>query len=468
MKKIKIIICTLLIITLVIPITANVENPIAEELQTDIDPYDSKDTWPQFHHDSQNTGYSTSRAPDTNHVLWTKTFDFYPSICNDHITSARVVGNRIYVALVFDWGYYPHPDDHRVICLDSDTGDIIWDFCPGHGWSISDSLIVHDNKVYFGFNEWVQGGSHWGKLFCVDAIDGTHLWNRTTIGWIKSPPVVYKNNLYFGTLGLETGRCRFYCFNATTGVKRFELTDDLGSFVSSSPAVYNDKLYIVDQWGLGRAEQVSCLDALTGERIWSFVTDDVFSYRRPCSPAIYDNKVFLAQTNYNGYRVYCLDANGNGDGTTNIIWDRILDSYVAQAVVSPSVAYGNVYVGSLFAGKGAMFCLNASNGETVWQRGLGESISPRGVSIADGKIFFGTCSYQLPLPYNNVTCLDAFNGDIIWNYQLHTAIWSNPAIANGNVYVTTARVPLDQHMPNPYVICFGPDPLQPYYKPSLK
>ena len=58
------------------------------------------------------------------------------------------------------------------------------------------------------------------------------------------------------------------------------------------------------------------------------------------SPAVAGGKVYVGASN----KVYCLDAVGNGDGTTNVIWDYTTGDYVLP---SPAVADGKVYVGSL-------------------------------------------------------------------------------------------------------------------------
>ena len=58
------------------------------------------------------------------------------------------------------------------------------------------------------------------------------------------------------------------------------------------------------------------------------------------SPAVADGKVYVGSGDN---KVYCLDAVGNGDGTTNVIWDYTTGNNVLS---SPAVADGKVYVGS--------------------------------------------------------------------------------------------------------------------------
>ena len=79
---------------------------------------------------------------------------------------------------------------------------------------------------------------------------------------------------------------------------------------------------------------------------------------------------------------------------------------------------------------GRVYALDADTGDEIWhtQDPLGSSIW-NAVAAADGKIY--TCSNN-PGKFN---CLDAFTGEIIWQYTFNaTHSYSSPAVAYGNVY----------------------------------
>jgi len=64
-----------------------------------------------------------------------------------------------------------------------------------------------------------------------------------------------------------------------------------------------------------------CLDAIgngdgTTDEIWRYTTTP--SILGSTSPAVADEKIFIGSGDR---RVYCLDAQGNGDGTTDLIWN---------------------------------------------------------------------------------------------------------------------------------------------------
>ncbi len=48
--------------------------------------------------------------------------------------------------------------------------------------------------------------------------------------------------------------------------------------------------------------------------------------------------------------------------------------------------------------------------------------------VADGKVYVGSQD-------NKVYCLDASNGDLVWNYTTDDLVVSRPDVANGIVYV---------------------------------
>jgi outer membrane protein assembly factor BamB len=71
---------------------------------------DDTDWWPMFRHDLEHSGYSTSKAPDTNNVLWNYTTGYWV------YSSPAVADGKVYIGSA----------DYNVYCLDADTGVYIW------------------------------------------------------------------------------------------------------------------------------------------------------------------------------------------------------------------------------------------------------------------------------------------------------------------------------------------------------
>jgi len=151
----------------------------------------------------------------------------------------------------------------------------------------------------------------------------------------------------------------------------------------------------------------------------------------------------------------------------------------------PTVAEGNVYVGSL----GKMYALQAENGNYVWQEeletegssgGLGCSMSSMSIPIYgetavygelvyvggyDGKVYAyttesGALRWVYPRSGNLgavilggtvvsqdvlyfctfsgvVYALDAETGDEIWNYDIDEDVWATPAVSGDTLYIGT-------------------------------
>jgi PKD repeat protein len=91
-------------------------------------------------------------------------------------------------------------------------------------------------------------------------------------------------------------------------------------------------------------------------------------------------------------------------------------------VASPSLANGNVYIGS---GNGDVFALDATSGAVQWKYPTGKAVYTSS-TIADGMLYTGSS--------HEIYALDALSGAFIWKYKISGDIHSTPAVANGIVY----------------------------------
>jgi outer membrane protein assembly factor BamB len=295
------------------------------------------DWWPMFKHDLNNVGFSTSDAPDTNNVKWSK-------YLGDSVSSPAVAEGNIYVGT----------SDKKVYCLDAETGNQIWSYSTDDDVYLS-SPAVADGKVYINEAD---------EVLCLDAETGDQIWSYTSGGgW--SSPAVSNGNVYIGS-----NSNNMYCLDANTGNKIWNYTT--GGLVKSSPAVVNGKVYIGSE-----DKNVYCLDANTGNKIWSYPTGDLVR----SSPAVVNGKVYIGSADGN---VYCLDSN-----TGIKLWN-----YEPCCVhfSSPAVAYEKIYIGGYCDGK--VYCLNADTGSKIWSYKTGNKIwsSP---AVADGKVYIGSNDHKI-------------------------------------------------------------------------
>jgi outer membrane protein assembly factor BamB len=331
------------------------------------------DWWPMFHHDPNNTGYSTSYGPDTNNVLW-----IFNAI--GIVNSPSVIDGKIYIGT--NKVESPFWSESFVYCLDVD-GNEIW--ASKTSGDLDSSPSVVDGKVYIGSKN--------GNVYCLDADNGDYIWSVKTGDRAVSSPIIVDGKV---TIGSMDGNV--YCLDAGTGEKIW--SNQIGIDIRSSPAIVNGKVYIGNY----------CLNADNGNEIWrSEIGTSLVS-----SPAVYNNKIYIGSVDE---KVHCLDAD-----TGEKIWSYHTGSMIRQS--SPAIAYGKVYVGTAFR---YVYCLDADNGEYSWSAKTGDRLvsSP---AVCDGKVYIGSFD-------KNLYCFDAYNGSKIWNYQTNETFDCSPAIADGKVYI---------------------------------
>ena len=406
-KKLVCIMISMLLFATIISVagTENYKDDI-----TDLNKTRDIDWWANFRHDTAHTGNSSSDAPDS-----TGNIKFITSVGKKIFSSPVVDNDLIYFGSC-------DPDNNKFYCLNTANGDEEWSYSlpyqPIYKLTVFGAAKVAEGYVYFAPTDYTTGG----KLYCFDANpfddgidegmdDGGALYDKVweyPIGGMYNAPTVLDGKVYAGSHGNQ----KVFCFNASNGDLIWS-SPVIGP-VESSPAVVDGYIYV------GAGFNVYCLDANdNGSVVWSFETGHyVYS-----APSVVDGKVYVGS---NDNKVYCLDAVGNGDGTTTELWNHTTGNDVFS---SPAIAYGKVYVGSADFN---VYCLNADNGSIVWSFLTGHKVlsSP---AVADGKIYVGSDD-------NKIYCLDAEgNGDgtttEIWSYTMSGDVQASPAVANGSLYV---------------------------------
>ena len=175
-------------------------------------------------------------------------------------------------------------------------------------------------------------------------------------------------------------------------------------------------------------------DALTGKRLWSFnlnprdaVWPKTLNYVI-ATPVFYDNKVFLAvgQDPENGEGIghmYCIDATKRGDiSESGRIWQY---DTIRRSISTAAISDGLVYI-SDFAG--FLHCLDVVSGKPYWTYDMLSAIwgSPM---LADGKVFLGDedgdiAIFQAGRQLNKIS-----------EVSMGSAIYGTPVAANGILYI---------------------------------
>ena len=332
--------------------------------------------------------------------------------------------------------------DGNLYCLDTENGEKLWDYSvrePDNSSSLGVTETIIDRKrVYVtSLNSSTPFEKGPAKTCCLNAADGSLIWEKS-MGGNESWPALYKGNLYVGTFGgifhcleaetgegvwsysYDNGKCYFsdwmeggpaiyrnriyfanwcgsvYCLDAETGEELWVTDLDIGSFsvimqntILSAPALSKDRLYIGGGIGEDWKGKIFCLDASSGEEVWSYQTNGiVFS-----SPAVDGDKIYFQSISLNlwqqendGY-IYCLDAETGMEiwkfPTGGNVWNY---GERLRETCSPAIVNGKIYVG---AWDNLMYCLDGETGKKIWSYDSGTALQYISAAISQGKVFFG-------------------------------------------------------------------------------
>ncbi|MDI6782812.1 MAG: PQQ-binding-like beta-propeller repeat protein [bacterium] len=240
------------------------------------------------------------------------------------------IGGRIYAVAIpgmqLKWSY------------DLDDGLSHW---------IYSTPLVDNGKLYAG---------NAGKFVCLDAETGTLLWEKTYgSDWISSwaTPSIANDTIYFGAVWNEQN-C--FALNAKTG-------EIIWSYkcngLHTAPVPYQNKLYVADIAG-----KLAALDINNGKELWSFAMDKAWSLT---TPTIANGLVIAASGKGT---VYAVDAESGALRWQFRAGESLLRMSPYQAnyatiFSSPVVSGKIVYLGG---SDGNFYALDLLTGNRVWKQ----------------------------------------------------------------------------------------------------
>lgn len=247
--------------------------------------------------------------------------------------------------------------EEEFYCLDATTGREIWNQKTGWVWG---SATVSDGMVFVPCID--------GYIMALDASNGHMIWRHRFNMSVCSEPCVEGDQVIFGSwdnymiaFDKKTGRVnwqfqgggtdsgvsiiadgRIYsknkCIDARTGKLIWEFRDG-NSVFNVTPAYHDGKVYMSCWHGLGLGgicvkAVIYCIDAVSGEKIWTHLGGGL------SSPVIDDENVYFPSVADPYF--YCVDAEGNGDGTTTRKWMYKMGNKVEES--TPAIYKGKIYV----------------------------------------------------------------------------------------------------------------------------
>ncbi len=324
-------------------------------------------------------------------------------------------------------------------------------------------------------SQWIYGMSVHAGVIGFGGLDGNFYgWNLTTgaLMWTYNPGTFY--NQFASAVGSAYGMffehnqdAYVYAINATTG-KEVWRTRGSGIGYSNILTIAGGKVYVqmgenqyVDfATGEPGYSEFFCLDAYTGEVIWSmpfengspfnaqcnaygnlYVTPTVsryhpgefiYSYAIPdggitsgdggigevwcISDTPQDWSMLLNDPQHSGY--------GNGPTGLSMKWTATTGGGI---VSSPTLVNGVAYVGSY---DGKIYAFNAGTGQQIWNYPTGKIGFSSTVAVVNGKLYTGADD-------GNVYCLDATSGTKLWQASAGgvSSPGNSPTVTGNKVYV---------------------------------
>ncbi len=363
----------------------------------------STDDWPMFNHDAKHTGFSQSTVPKNATVSWIFT--------DPEITRMAHNGRVIMSTPIISKGvlYVSGAAGKGLNAVNASTGQLIWRNPDPYLFTSIYTSTVYNDRVYV---------SAFGLLASLNASTGVEIWRTNftnTYGNNENAgsPIVVNGVVYV------QGYRVLYAVDALTGSQIWKYPNQ-GSFATSIvPAITNGYVYSVTA-GVNLNGSIYALDASSGKKVWEYNIET----SAQSSPVIKDGKVFVGSNQ----GIYSLDAL-----TGKLLWKYAIGSIVTGSLAS---AYNLVYVG---AWDNNIYALNASTGERVWNFSTAGEIHST-PAIADNTVSVSSDDRYLYV-------LNASTGDLIWKYlttssktlgnATHGNLLASPAIANGNLYIST-------------------------------
>ena len=300
---------------------------------------------------------------------------------------------------------YVGSNDRHLHAIDAASGELRWKYETGA--EVFSSPAVSNGVVYVGSDD--------NHLYAFDAVSGELRWQYETGDWVSTAPAVGGGAVYVRS---EDGI--LHAVDASTGEGLWQQGTGAES-VSSSPAFADGVVYT-------GGNILRAFNAASGEGLWSYVIEyreDEGGFLPAYSPAVEDGIVYVGSDD--GH-LYAIDAS-----TRALLW---LYDGIQPTPAAPLVEEGAVYVQSE---DGHLYALDAFTGGLLYRYETGGVYGgPRadgGVvyAAANGGTVYGmVASSPLAVP---APAQEQEAGDFLWRYRTDRDLLSQPASANGNLYV---------------------------------
>lgn len=349
-------------------------------------------------------------------------------------SSPTVVGQQVLLTT------QEEDDSFWVLAYDAATGLANWKTRIGSGRSKTHDLINMATATIAADNHrlWAFFGT--GELACLDH-SGKILWQRDlskvhgefkTMWGMGTSPILNDDKLFLAVM--HQGPSYVLAINTASGLDLWKTMRDLGAIKEAKDSYSSPTLATVDgktQIIVSGGDHIDAYDPDSGERIWESGGLDVphaFGRTIASPTAAGDFVLTVASGFQNRGHLMAIRARGRGDNTLpQRLW---INSRYAPDCPSPLIYYGLAFA---IRDDGIASCYDLRSGEAYWQERLfAENVKVSPVA-ADGVVYFFSGRA-------NCTVVKADKSfEVIARNELNEDALGSPAIANGRLYIRTAK-----------------------------
>ena len=269
----------------------------------------------------------------------------------------------------------------QLFCLNAEDGTLVWQLDLGtdlpYKWAFDyylSSPTIEDNTVFVGSGD--------GHLYSIDSESGKLLWKFNAGSRIRCKPLRMEGMVIFGDFGGT-----LHAVDIKTQQEKWTFKAD-GASLNIEDYGYDKVAFVSSPTASGGSVFVGCRDGFlysvdfnTGKMNWKF--DDKSSWVIS-SPAVYEGKVFTGTSD--GKFINAVDAESGKEvwrtKTENLVWS------------SASISGGIIYYGDY---SGNFFGVNSNDGKVIWNFKTGDIIHSSSV-VNNGIVYFGSddgCLYAV-------------------------------------------------------------------------
>jgi outer membrane protein assembly factor BamB len=291
----------------------------------------------------------------------------------------------------------------QVVCLDWETGSLIWS--SESGGTITSPIALTPSGALIASGKLGADGSDAGaSLRSVDRATGLTIWARDYPRAFTAPLEVGENRIFAGS-----GDGALYALSADDGRVLWKV--DTQDRIRGQALVAGGVVYFGGDDGLFRA-----IDAGAGSPIWTIKTPAAIA----CRPAVDDRHVYFGSGE--GF-MYCVNR------ATGVIKWR---SRTGAAIEAAPVLIGDRLLAASF--DNFIYCLSRSNGDRIWKRRLENR-------IVAAPLVEGDANLVAPFRGNYVASFLNADGRRLNIFQLDPdyEIVAEPVFSRGRLILTTDK-----------------------------